>query len=576
MVLLCTIGCLLPSFAAAADEPDTPSFADVWYPLYSGDDVDVDAKEAWERAPKRGEGVTVAVVDQGVWAQHPELAGNVEPGIDYVTDNDCDKLDPPVGAADHGTHIAGLIAAHQDGVFPGMAGLAPGAHVLPLRAIDDCGEGQIADVARAFEDAGLNGIPVVTASFSTDPLIDPVKRAEVEQQFRDAIEPFPNTLYVVAAGNDGADLDEEGLPVYPCSLDADNVICVGATDTRDAPTCWGNVGGTSVDLFAPGVSISSTVRPAAGNPRAFGTNSGTSQSTALVAAAAALVLSDESYTGTTAGDLKEELRRVDTPFGLVPKSLFGGRLSAAKALERSPRPPSFGNGGPGGEWKSCDPDHDHVRGGGDLCPRTVGTISGCPDTDGDGKHDGVDNCVNDANGLQDDLDRDGTGDACDSDLDGDGVLNTADVCPRVAAATADGCPSPPPPPPPPPPTPTPDPGTPNPGSPTPKEEPDPTPAAEPRVTSLNVTVTPKSCKGRESCKQAAKVTVKVSRSATVVLKVERKVGRKWMRVTLKSLKTSISGKSLTVRGARGKTLTRGSYRVTVTISGKTTQKTFKV
>jgi predicted GNAT superfamily acetyltransferase len=96
------------------------------------------------------------------------------------------------------------------------------------------------------------------------------------------------------------------------------------------------------------------------------------------------------------------------------------------------------------------------------------------------------------------------------------------------------------------------------------------------VTSLAVKVTPKSCKRGKTCKKAAKVTVKLSRSATVVLRVERKQGRKWRPVTFKSLKASISGKSVTVRGTRGKSLTRGSYRVIATISGNTTQKTFKV
>jgi hypothetical protein len=72
------------------------------------------------------------------------------------------------------------------------------------------------------------------------------------------------------------------------------------------------------------------------------------------------------------------------------------------------------------------------------------------------------------------------------------------------------------------------------------------------------------------------VTVKLSRSATVVLTVERKQGRRWRQVSFKSLKASMSGKSVTVRGSRGKSLTKGRYRVTATISGKTTLKTFKV
>jgi hypothetical protein len=548
-----------------------PSYFDVRYPLSSQNtsDVDVDAIEAWERAPKRGEGVTVAVVDQGVWAQHPELDGNVDPAVDFITENTCDRLDPPAGRDDHGTHIAGLIAAHQDDL--GMSGLAPGARVLPLRALDDCGDGLVEDVARAFEYAGTSGIAIVSGSFATSAMMDPADRVWVDELFQSSIEPFPNTLFVVAAGNEGVDIDGEQIPIYPCSTASDNLVCVGATDGIDKPTCYGNVGASSVDLFAPGEGITSSVRPVSpAPPRSFATLRGTSQATALVSAAAALVLSDETYSGVTAGDLKEELRRVDTPFGLSTESAFGGRLSAAKALERSPRPPSFGNGGLGGLWTSCNPDHDTFQAGDDLCPLVVGPNQGCPDTDGDLKHDGVDNCVDKPNQLQEDFDRDGIGDACDTDIDGDGVQNVADRCPREYAQTGDGCPRTTEP------TPTPT-ATPTPiqGTPTPTPTPEPLPAA-PRVTLLDVKVTPKSCKGRKACKVAAKVTVKVSRSATVVLRVERKVGRKWRQVTFKSLKASMSGKSLTVRGTRGKSLTRGRYRVTATINGIKTLKSFKV
>ena len=83
------------------------------------------------------------------------------------------------------------------------------------------------------------------------------------------------------------------------------------------------------------------------------------------------------------------------------------------------------------------------------------------------------------------------------------------------------------------PTATPDDGdkTPVPVTPTPTPTP-PVPAA-PRVTSLKVKVTP--CSRGKACKRSAKVTVKLSRTATVALKVERKQGRKWKRVTVKSV-----------------------------------------
>ena len=79
------------------------------------------------------------------------------------------------------------------------------------------------------------------------------------------------------------------------------------------------------------------------------------------------------------------------------------------------------------------------------------------------------------------------------------------------------------------------------------------------------------CARRNPCRKAAKVTVRVSRAARVALKVEQRVrshGRlRWMRITSRSLNATVSGRSLTVRGKRGRSLGKGSYRVTVTLSG---------
>ncbi len=115
------------------------------------------------------------------------------------------------------------------------------------------------------------------------------------------VDRYPGTLYVVAAGNQGAYLDEAGTSnaVYPCSNDALNILCVGMTGGpdgyTDSPVCWGNVGATSVDVFAPGLAVLSTVRTASGS-HTFWPLGGTSQATPLVAAAAALLQSVESMT----------------------------------------------------------------------------------------------------------------------------------------------------------------------------------------------------------------------------------------------------------------------------------------
>src|SRR5689334_23023835 len=89
-------------------------------------DADIDAPEAWQRS--QGAGVTVAVVDTGVDAAHPDLDGKIDEslGFDWVDGG------PPDDAGGHGTHVAGTIAAIADNSI-GVAGIAPASKVAALR-----------------------------------------------------------------------------------------------------------------------------------------------------------------------------------------------------------------------------------------------------------------------------------------------------------------------------------------------------------------------------------------------------------------------------------------------------------
>jgi hypothetical protein len=100
----------------------------------------------------------------------------------------------------------------------------------------------------------------------------------------------------------------------------------------------------------------------------------------------------------------------------------------------------------------------------------------------------------------------------------------------------------------------------------------PTPPAATRILDLDVRVTPPRCPaGHPKCRKAAKVTVKLSRRATVALKLEMRVKRKgrwvWTRLTSKSVTATASGRSLTIRGKSGRSLAKGPYRVTASLSG---------
>lgn len=562
-----------------ADVPTPPN--DPFFPLQRGlentDDADLDISEAWTLS--MGTGVKVAVVDQQVDVTHPDLAPAIQADLakDFIADKGC-GAPAPTRANDHGTLVAGAIAAARNNAR-GIAGVAPDTKIVPVRAIDNCGDTDLEIVLEALHYAASSegaGASIVNLSFATSPL-SADEASGVNQQLVDLMREYEETtLFVVAAGNAGNNNDE--IPVYPCStrdaavrMQPANLVCVGMTDRRDVPVCTANVGVKSVTLFAPGDQIFSTA-----SPNRYEASSGTSMAAALTSGVAALVAAPE----LPPAELKTQLvATVDSSIpGLGPWVAAGGRLNAARLLGADRQ---LGAGGPGGGWASCDRDHDEVRDELDDCPDTAALdgINGCPDADGDGVVDKSDNCPAKHNPDQLNADGDLAGDVCDPsprgpDADGDGKPALDDRCPDEYALTADGCPEPTVTPTP---TPPPDDRNRNPvPNPTPVP-PAPTPIPDtPRVTSVAVKVSPKSCKGRKGCKQSAKVTVKVSRSATVALKVEHKQGRTWRQVTFKSLKASMAGKSLTVRGKRGKSLTRGSYRVTVTINGVTTLKTFKV
>jgi hypothetical protein len=218
---------------------------------------------------------------------------------------------------------------------------------------------------------------------------------------------------------------------------------------------------------------------------------------------------------------------------------------------------------------TCDRDHDGLRDEGDECPDAPvaeGRTDGCPDSDADGVRDGDDNCPHTPNAGQADADGDGIGDVCDAtprgdDPDGDGKARLDDACPAVWGDLPNGCRSP---------QTGKDPDDAGPGvSPTPT----PAPTATPRILSVKVKVSPRRCTTERSCRKSAKVTVKLSRTAKIALRVEHRVRRQgrwvWVRVTSRSLTATASGRSLVVRGTRGRSLKRGPYRVTVTVAGRT-------
>jgi thermitase len=298
-------------------------------------DADIDAPEAWD-VTVGSPSVVVAVADSGVDAAHPDLAPNLDPrGYDFV-DDDATPQDPD----GHGTHVAGTIAAAgNDGL--GVSGTAWRASLLPLRVLGAEG-GSVSSLIRAYAYAAESGARVVNLSLGGDTS----SRAE-----RDAIAAQPGVLFVVAAGNEGANNDEVGT--FPCTYELANVVCVGASDQRDVLAEFSNHGARTVDLAAPGVSIASTYP---GGDWVY--MDGTSMATPAVSGVAALLLAADP--SASVADLRRALLDgADRKLSLAGATVTGGRLNALGALREllgvEEPPPEDRTGEPAPEEPAPEP-----------------------------------------------------------------------------------------------------------------------------------------------------------------------------------------------------------------------------
>jgi subtilisin family serine protease len=308
---------LLVASVAAADPPANDPLFDSQWGLQSSNDYDINGPEAW--GISTGAGVAVAVVDTGVMAEHEDLVDRVIGGgwgFDGTTED----------SFGHGTEVAGIIAATRNNRV-GIAGVAPDASILPFRAFAD--ENDVPDpnqIVEGLDRAGASGARVVNASFSTAPMPagDPDTRATAHA-IEKVLAAHPGTLFVTAAGNEGNDNDK--TPVFPCSADAPNLLCVGAYTSANRRWRYSNYGAHTVDLFAPGTGILSTWTSGSG----YGYDSGTSMAAPFVSGEAALLfskvprLSPEGAIGLILGTV----RRVDA---FASGSVSGGRPDAYSAL----------------------------------------------------------------------------------------------------------------------------------------------------------------------------------------------------------------------------------------------------
>ncbi|WP_405555647.1 S8 family serine peptidase [Streptomyces canus] len=241
----------------------------------------LNAESVWKIS--KGRGVTVAVIDSGVNAEHVDLKGNVLKGRDFTDGDDDPSPDAGDGEPEHGTAMASVIAGHGHGqnAADGVMGLAPEAKILPIRDRS----GGFADEIRYAVDHGAS---IINMSISNDQTF-PEDREAVAYALEHDV------LIVTASGNEG----KGDTVTYPKNYPG--VLTVGGVD--NGGNIWkGSNYGPEVLLSAPATHIVSAGWPGNDTIRS---GTGTSDATAFVSAAAALLKS--KFPDLTAGQIANRL-----------------------------------------------------------------------------------------------------------------------------------------------------------------------------------------------------------------------------------------------------------------------------
>jgi subtilisin family serine protease len=287
----------------------------------------IGAPAAW-RSGLTGKGVTVAVLDTGYDASHPDLTGRVGPTRDFTGSGTVDDQNG------HGTHVASIIAGSGAASGGRYRGVAPDATLAIGKVLDQFGGGQLDDVLAGMEWAAADvHAKVVNLSLGGGPS----DGTDLASQALNALTARYGTLFVVAAGNSGSDDSVDS----PASADA--ALAVASTTKTDELSDFSSRGPRLTDgaakpeIAAPGTDIVA----ARGHDSELGEVvdqryqrlSGTSMATPHVAGAAAILV--QQHPDWTAEQLRSGLVGSATPVDAGTFAVGSGRLDVARATSQS-------------------------------------------------------------------------------------------------------------------------------------------------------------------------------------------------------------------------------------------------